>query len=301
VSVALAVQCLPPALLAEVRAACRALGLPTEDWKGGIPRTPPLVVVTALDAGERRLPDDLCALMEASPGVRAVVCANEPLVKPRVSLGNGRVVLLAPPVDRVRLIAVIRNTIGADAPASPGAGTGSRFEVLRRQYWVAWARGTDARAITLDEHAGMTVAVGAPEAAATFTAAIADEASDAERGAAVARELGEQSAAVHLLEDGAEWVIYWPRRDCPLWICSHQRLPTRWDAAAACAASGRPFMRIPAFPGDQVVGGWLDKGTTEAFGPLANVMLEGGPETLAAMATITEHGRSLAGLVVELR
>ena len=75
-TVALAVRKLAPTLLAEARAACSALGLVVEDWVGGIPRNVPQIVITSIDSGDRYLPEEICALLEASPGVRAVICAT---------------------------------------------------------------------------------------------------------------------------------------------------------------------------------------------------------------------------------
>ncbi len=302
VAVAVAVQRIPPPLLAEVRAACAALGLVVEEWAGGIPRTSPMLVITALEAGERRLPDELCQLIDASPGIRALVCASEPLVKPRISLGSGRVVLLAPPVDRVRLIAVLRATIGADE-RSPVREAGSRrFELLRRQYWVAWARGADGTTVNLNEQSGLTVAIGPSGIVGPVTRTLNENISEAKRADKLVERLGNSGAVVHLLEDAAEWLIYWPAPQCPIWISSPQRLPTRWSAAKALGAAGQNLIRVPAFPGDQIVGAWSpDAVVDDVFGPVREGLLEGGPETLANLATATDRMSSLTGVVVELR
>lgn len=301
-SVALAVRQLTPALLAEVRAACRALGMGTEEWTGGIPRHPPLLVITALEPGERRLPDELCALMEASPGMRAVVCASEPLVKPRVTLGQGRVVLLAPPIDRVRLIAILRAAIGAETrPTSSSAAT-RKFEALRRQYWVAWARGTEGPQVALDEQAGLCVALGEPGVTRALVRTMSENVDDARRSANLAERVGAAGAAIHLAEDASDWLIYWPSSDQPLWICSPQRLPPRWDAAAAFGHRGERLLRLPAFPGDQILCGWSTRPVAaETFAPLKDLMLEGAPEMFAGLSTLTDTVAGLAGAVVEVR
>jgi hypothetical protein len=131
----LAAHRLPPELLAEVRAACQALDLPTEEWTGGIPRNNPTVVVDSLSAGERRVNDELLGLLEASPGTRVLICAMEPLVKRRISLGDGRVVLLEPPTDRARLTEELRSALGREPPPTV-TSTDRRFEVLRRTHWI---------------------------------------------------------------------------------------------------------------------------------------------------------------------
>lgn len=304
-TVALAVRRIPPTLLIEVRAACKALNLRTEEWNGGIPRTPPLVVITALEPGERRLPEDLCGLLEASPGVRAFVCANEPLVKPRIALGSGRVVLLAPPIDRVRLIALLRAASGEEAGGPAPNAAARRFEALRRRYWVAWSRGESGSSVGLDERDGLLVALCPPAAMSKIVNVMNENVSDVVRSKRLVETVGIDVGIVHLIEDAAEWLIYWPRRDCPLWICSQQRLPVQWDAATAFAASGPMLMRLSAFPGDQIVGGWSPPTTAaanaELFAPLRGVMLEGGSETITALSSLTERVGSMAGMVVELR
>lgn len=300
-TVALDVQRTPPRLLAEIRAACKALNLEIEEWAGGIPRTPPQLVMTALEPGERRLPDEICQLIEASPGVRAIVCASEPLVKPRIVLNQGRVVILAPPIDRVRLIAVARSALGTDERMSPRTESALRFEILRRQYWVSWARGVESAKITLNEQTGMTVAIGAATNGNGVSRVLGEKSAEATRGTKLADRLKSEGAVVHLVEDSSEWQIYWPHAS-PIWICSPQRLPTRWEATTAISGAPSSWLKLPAFPGDQIVGLWgateLDDATLD---PIRASMLEGGPETLAALALATEQHPGLAGIVAELR
>lgn len=301
-SVALAVRQLSPALLAEVRAACRVLGMPTEEWVGGIPRHPPQLVITALEPGERRLPEELCALLDASPGLRAVVCASEPLVKPRVTLGQGRVVLLAPPLDRVRMSAILRSALGVEAPASASASAGRTFEALRRQYWVAWARGVEAPPVTRDEQSGLCLAFGEPSMSQSLVHSMTEDVDDAQRAANLTQRVGSAGAAIQLSDDAADWLFYWPRSEQPLWICSPHRLPVRWDAAAALQNRAERLLRLPAFPGDRIVCGWSTMPTApELFGPLKTMMLEGALEGFAGIVALTEAVVSLGGAVVELR
>lgn len=298
-TVALDVQRTSPKLIAEIRAACKALNLDIEEWMGGIPRTPPQLVMTALEPGERRLPDDLCQLIEASPGVRAIVFASEPLVKPRITLNQGRVVILAPPVDRVRLIAVARSALGTDERMSPRTEAAFRFEILRRQYWVSWARGAEGAKITLDEQTGMTVSIGAATTGHLVARVHGEKSAEATRGAKLADRLKTDGAVVHLVDDASEWQIYWPRAS-PIWICSPQRLPTRWEATSSIVGAPSTWLKLAAFPGDQIIGLWGEV-PEAALGPIRAGMLEGGPETLAALALVVEAYPKLAGIVVELR
>lgn len=296
-SVAIAVRRMSSALLAEVRAACNTARLATEDWEGGIPRTVPSLVVTALEPGERQLPADVVTLMATAPAIRAIVCASEPLVKPRISLAHGRVVLLGPPIDRFRLAAVIRAAIGEDLPGSASYG-GERFEVMRRLYWVAWARGRRSSRVNLDEQSGLTVSFGTPEAlvriAHLVDGGLADEAE--------LQALGGDGGFVHLADDCTQWIMYWPDLGRPLWLCSPHRLPGCWEIQHAMAASSDKLVRLTAFPGDQVMAAWAaDKLADDDFAALKHVAREGGSETIGGLATLIEAQPSLASAVVEVR
>jgi hypothetical protein len=295
-----------PTLLAEARAACASLGLATEEWGGGIPRTAPQLVLTGIDPGERRLPDDVYHLLEASPGVRAVLCVNEPLVRPRINLANGRVVLLAPPFDRVRLAGVLRSLLAVEPTTiSPDERRGQRFEALRRAYWVAWARGAGTPAIAIDEQRGLTLVLGL--AAARKADAVVQLVNaiqpDAQRSAALAELLGTDSAMIHLDEAGGDWLFYWPT-ELPLWLCSAQRIPPRqsFGAGTPFAAAGRRFARIAAFPADQLVACWSSSRLAPSiFEELGDTILEGSPQTLATLAALTLQHPIASGLIVEAR
>lgn len=296
-SVAIAVRRLSSTLLAEVRAACRTVRLAADDWEGGIPQMVPSLVVTALEPGERRLPSDVVTVMGTAPGLRAIVCASEPLVKPRISLAGGRVVLLGPPIDRFRLTAVMRAALGQDLPGLADHG-GERFEVMRRLYWVAWARGQRSSPVHLDEHSGLTVSFGTTEAITRIARLVeGDLADDAELEA-----LGADGGFVHLADDCTQWILYWPDLDRPLWLCSPHRLPGCWEIHHAMAASPDKLVRLTAFPGDQVMAAWAtDKLAGDDFAALKHVALEGGSETIGGLATLVEAQPSLASAVVEVR
>jgi hypothetical protein len=298
----LAAHRLPPDILADVRAACQVLDLQTEEWSGGIPRNHPAVVVDSLNAGERRVNDELLGLLEASPGTRVLICANEPLVKRRIPLADGRVVLLAPPNDRARLLEALRSAIGREPPPVVQASADRRFEVLRRTHWIAWLRGASAPSIALDEQQGATVVIGKHTANTTAVARVMwDENTDARREAALSDLVGLDTAAIHLGEEAAEWLIYWPQPDRPLWICSPHRVPAVWDASSSFA-NGRRLIRLPAFPGDQVIGGWsASPPPPNMFASLERVVGEGGCETMIALTSIAHRTPILGGVVVEVR
>jgi hypothetical protein len=288
-----------PTLLIEARAACGSLGLATEEWGGGIPRTPPRIVIAAVDPGERRIPEAVCGLLEASPGVRAILCINEPLVRPRVVLGDGRVILLGPPLDRIRLAGVLRAAVGEDVPPFAAA---TRFEALRRTYWVASIRGTASPALAIDEQCGVTVAIGpelALDAAARTICAARD---DASHEADLAELVGSEGAVLHLTEEAGDWLIYWPRPEHPLWLCSHHRIPRCWSLAGAFAGASRKLVRIAASPGDQLVAGWAPAALPpDVFASVIEVVLEGGAVTFAAVTALVSRFATLGGVVIEAR
>lgn len=307
--VLLAVHRLPAALLAGARAACAELGLAVEEWSGGIPRRPPIALVDAVEPGARRLPPDLLGLFEATPGLRAVLCAEEPLVKPHVSLAEGRVTLLAPPVDHRRLVATLRAVLWR-TPAAPSTAAGAvagaprRFEALRRAHWLAWSGGEAAPALALDEDHGATLVIGpgAARAAALAGAIATDDADDLRCEARLAAAAGDDTAVVHLAEHAAEWRVYWPAGDRPLWFCSPHRLPPRWDASAAILDGGRRWLRWSAYPGDLLVAGWAAAALPDdAFAPLLEVVDAGGVDTLAGLAGVAARHPGLGAVVVEVR
>lgn len=300
-TVLLAVHRLQPAALTEAREACKELGLDVADWVHGIPRVTPRVMICGLDHGERRIPEDVLALLEATPTLALVLCAKEPLVKPRVVLYDGRVTVLSPPVDRTEVMSVLRAAILPPPPPQIVEGYGERrFEALRRTHWVAWSRGRTAPAISLHEQRGVTVVMGdgtydRPAIADAMTSTQTDADREASLGV-----LAGTSAVAHLTQDANEWVVYWPQAQCPLWIYSPNRLPSRWDAARSLASTGgKRLLRLSAFPGDQLVAAWLPSDANAIT--IDEALVERGPETLVGLDAIASREDRLTGLVMEVR
>jgi hypothetical protein len=290
----------------DAREACRALALEPVDWVLGVPRAVPVAVICGLDRGARRIPEDVLVLLEATPALRLVLCAQEPLIKPRVVIGDGRVCVLGPPIERGHIVAALRAVVARPPPPPTGAPHDRRFEVLRRSHWLAWARGRSGPAVSLHEQQGTTVVIGGPGHDPVATAdAIAPDRSDADREAALAGLAGAVGVA-HLTHDADAWVIYWPFDRCPLWICSPNRLPARWNAARAIAAlgghRGPKLVRLPAFPHDQLVAGWSEAASAHAaLAPIEHAMLEGGSETILGLDDLVGRDDQLTGLVMEVR
>jgi hypothetical protein len=302
--VLLAVHKLPATALIEVREACKTLGLATADWNGGTLRAAPFAVIGGLDPGMRRIPDDLVALLEATPGLPLVLCAQEPLIKPMVMLDEGRICVLAPPINRAHVVAALRAAMQPPAvPALLDGQSGRRFEALRRSHWVAWTRGRSGPAISLHEQRGATIVVGG---GTCDRAAIADVMvsahGDTDRESALSDLAGAVGVA-HLTYDAREWVMYWPVERCPLWLYSPDRVPTRWNAARSIAeVADRRLLRLPAFPSDQLVAVWSESPIArDALASVHQLSAEGGSQTLLGLDDVAGQHGHVTGLVMEVR
>jgi hypothetical protein len=302
-TVLVAIHKLPASVLTEAREACRTLGLATADWTGGTPRGAPYAVISGLDHGVRRIPEDLMALLDARPGLPVLLCAQEPLVKPRVVVGDGRVAVLAPPIGRTDIIAALRAALEPAPPMPLEGQSNRRFEVLRRSHWIAWTRGRLGPAISLHEQRGATVILGG---SAQDHAAIADlmtsSQSDDDRESALSVIAGKACVA-HLTHDANEWMLYWPREHSPLWLYSPNRVPMRWNAARGIAAvADRRLLRLPAFPADQLVAAWSEPAITDdAFARVHQLAAEGGSQTIVALDELASRDAQVTGLVMEVR
>jgi hypothetical protein len=302
VTVLLATHRLPPTVLLLAREACKALELTMTDWVSGLPRGAPRAVVAALDRGARRIPDDVMGLLEAIPTLRLVLCAQEPLVKPRVVLGDGRVCVLCPPLERAQLVTALREAVLPPLPPRRDTQQSRRFEVLRRSHWIAWTRGRTGPAIALHEAGGATVVIGgAARDPSTVAGVMTSTQSDADREAALGLLAG-ASGVAHLNQDATEWMMYWPLDRCPLWIYSPNRLPACWNAARGITAvTRRRLLRLPAFPTDQLVAAWSDASPETELAPIHQMLPGGGPETLAGLDELAGRNDHVTGLVMEVR
>jgi hypothetical protein len=301
-TVLVAVHKLPARVLTEAREACRTLGLATADWTGGTPRGAPYAVISGLDHGVRRIPDDLMVLLEARPGLPVLLCAEEPLVKPRVVVGDGRVSILAPPIGRTDIIAALRAAL-QPAPAQPVESANRRFEVLRRSHWIAWTRGRVGPAISLHEQRGTTVVIGgSPDDHAATAELMTSTQTDGDRESALSIIAGKACVA-HLTHDANEWVLYWPCEHGALWLYSPNRVPTRWNAARGIAAvANRHLLRLPAFPADQLVVARSEPVIAdEELAAVHQLAAEGGSQTIGALDDLASRDAQITGLVMEVR
>jgi hypothetical protein len=310
------------ATLATVGEACARLGAGVHVWSG--PRAPeppgaPALIVAALDAGARQLPDELVELADRRfPGTELLLLCNEPLVRPTLTLQHGRLTLMAPPAtvertaSRIRLLLTLDDVAPHAAP-EPGAVRGR--ELRRAGWWAAdlAAAGRDGDAAPVRPwigcDRGLTTLLadgGLPDGAAEEAAALLGQhgGDDDERRAGLARLLGDRAGVVHLSADGPSWLVYWPCARRPLWLFSTQRLP-RWSDLGRHGDAG--LWRIPAVAGDVIAGlssaeGFADGGAALPATEVSAAMLDGGPALLALFeARLAAAPRPFSCVLAEVR
>jgi len=242
------------ALRDDVAAACRALSIQTVSLRAGaLGDTCPRLIVSTLRAGERAIPrDTLDVSDEAGEGAGVLLVAEERLVRPTVTLQGGRVTLLVGPASPERLRGVLRML--AKPPAVP-----ARNETLTASAWVASS--LEPRALVVDDAVVAAVVVlEALEARKPLdpqTVADARDALSAPGGESRVAEVGrtlEGRAGLFLYRAAArELVVFWPRPDRAVWVCSPVRLPGTADLATAAAGSPDHVVRLAAASGDVAV------------------------------------------------
>jgi hypothetical protein len=347
-AVIIATRGLEQGLASDAREACTRAGAVAVAWSGqtAVPALPagvadePLAVLAALAPGERNIPDELVRLCtQERPGASLLLLSRESLVRPSVSLQNGRVTLIEPPFSVRRIASRLRVLL---APPGAERGEQERISVVGQvadglvtlhqhqqpSYWVGALALANARSegrpvyppALLEEGRGLVVLVpltgGAAADAArnqqvTAAADIVFSGGDAEAAAARLRALlGDGAGLVHVSARGDEWWCHWPASAGRLWLFSPQRLPPCWDLGAAAGAHG---VRLPASAGDAVL--ILPPGSAEgvtgaaqpgqagaAPGDLVEAAIDGGPALLDAVeARWRERVDPACALVVEVR
>jgi hypothetical protein len=277
--------------LSEAQEACLRAGALAIPWDGEapLPELPPgiapqpLAVLGALAAGERQIPEDLLRLCTRErPEASLLLLCRESLVRPMVSLQNGRVNLIEPPFSVRRIASRLRLML-----APPGAERGeeertsligeaaSALQTVHQHqqsaYWVGALTRQGPQAIgqalhppaLLEEGRGLTVLVPAPGPPpspeqvgerCTEAADIVLQGGDAETiGTQLGDALGESAGLLFLSARGDEWLVYWPALPGRLWLFSTQRLPPWWDLGLTAATSSGRCLRLPACSGDVVI------------------------------------------------
>jgi hypothetical protein len=278
--------------LSEAREACERAGALAIPWDGQapLPELPqaaagqPLAVLGALASGERQIPEDLLRLCTRErPGASLLLLCRESLVRPTVSLQNGRVTLIEPPFSVRRIASRLRLML---APPGAERGEEERTSLIgeaasalvtvhqhqQAAYWVgALAReGPQPESsgplppALLEEGRGLTVLVPAPGAPSppplqvgercTRAADIVLGGGDAETlGGRLREALGDSAGLLFLSARGDEWLVYWPAVAWRVWLYSTQRLPSWWDLGSTAAGGGARCLRLSACSGDVVL------------------------------------------------
>jgi hypothetical protein len=277
--------------LTDAQEACQRAGAVPIPWDGvgPLPELPqgiapePLAVLGALASGERQIPEDLLRLCTRDrPGASLLLLCRESLVRPMVTLQNGRVTLIEPPFSVRRIASRLRLLL-----APPGAERGeeertsligeaaSALQTVHQHqqsaYWVgavtrqgplAEAAGPQPPAL-LEEGKGLTVLVPAGVAPpspqevgerCTQAADIVLSGGDPEAlGTRLHEALGDNAGLLFLSARGDEWVVYWPGLSGRLWLYSSQRLPAWWDLGLTAAEGTARCLRLPASSGDVAI------------------------------------------------
>ncbi len=260
-------------LLRDVQDACSKARARYVPWTGevGLPtlRKTPSVLVTGLRVGERRIPDDVLDLAtNAYPDLSLLVLCREPLLRPTMSLNNGRITLVSPPLTSPRVASALRSLLSdrsvgyASTDTAPGL-VGGRAPVAVRRYrradcWVGAlasgvAEGAPSR-LPLVRHTrtdGLTVLLPRPgvtaepmlEAVAT---SLRHDKNEVDRTRLLEEILGDCVAAIHLNASADEWTVYWPHVDWPLVLASPLRLPNVWNMSRTIERSGKTCLRVHA-------------------------------------------------------
>jgi hypothetical protein len=296
-------------------------------------REAPLLLVAGLPRGKREIAPDLMDVCTRTyPGLPVLLLCEDQLVQPTVTLKDGRIVMVGPPLtrqrieSRLRLMREERHLRAHEGPASvtsipDGEQAVWSRERTRADAWLAWLACRSSLAPAGETHKLPLVAQGARSITCVLpcspvrvpgeaelqlaVAALAGDKSVGERRLRLEVALGQETGVVHLDTRAEEWTLYWPRRDYPLWLHSNERLPEWSDLAALTPRS--PMHVYRAFAGDLVVGltrpppGWDPTAERDAA-ELARVMGEGGPALLAHLEErLNDAPIAFAGVLLEAR
>jgi hypothetical protein len=259
----------------ELYAVCRSLALEAVEHGAAT------VIAGCLPAGARTIPSDLVATFDRMTGSPTLVLlAEEPLVRPVVTLQEGRVVIVASSASSTHLRSVLRMV-------APEEDSGS----LWRSQLTAFAWTAHARPARCANEGGGVFAIVPFRSDFEFDLPDFDFAptSSVEKGViALANQLDRDAGVVCLAPATSEWIVYWPRVDRQAWLHSSVRLPHITDLRSHASRAPGNVMRFPAHPGDVAL--LLSHPVTD---DITSTLGEGGPSAVDRI----EAG----GLVVEVR
>jgi hypothetical protein len=262
-----------PELLPDVQDACIKAHARYVPWSGELGlrdlRKTPAVLVTGLRVGERRIPEDVLDLATNSyPDLALLVLCRETLLRPTMSLNNGRVTLVSPPLTSPRVASVLRSLlsdrhVGYASTDTATGHLGPRSPVnvrryRRADYWVGVlssgrVEGTAAKLplVRQTKTDGLTIVLPRPGAIPelhmnAITAGFKRDRNGADRAASLEQALGEHGAALHLAPGADEWTVYWPHKHWPLFLSSPLRLPNVWNMCRSMERVGKNLLRFQA-------------------------------------------------------
>ncbi|HVR61306.1 MAG TPA: hypothetical protein VMU50_05370 [Polyangia bacterium] len=279
-TVVVAPRLMDPMLLQMTREACALAGADCHDWAAPA-RLDALtgsaaLALGVLPAGARRIPGDLAAVVtEQLPGLPLLLVAEEPLVRPVISMQDGRVTLLEAPSSAARLASCLRALL-AEATPSPadqsgwwravdpgavavaGAATAtSPTTVARREYrkgrcWI----GVLERGGAGERRAADPAAEPGPAAWLRTSAAVAAVITTSP--GAPPPEADDQAGAPLMIQldvsaERSDWILRPPRAGGALVLFSAQRFPAFSDLGRPSASNDNGVRRLAAAAGDIVV------------------------------------------------
>ena len=279
----------------EVREACAELGVTLDEWSGGLVAKPVNVVVSGLEAGVRKIPDDLQVLTDSCPGSRLLLCTQEALIKPRVLLADGRVMLLAPPIERSNVSAALSTLLRSERRREHHSteGGAGRVQLVRRTHWLGWLRGSSGPPLVLHEDGGTAIVVGAsatdPE---LLLGADAAERADTEVSAGAGIfQLGVEAGA---------WALRWGAKSGHVVLHSPDRLPRTWIPDPVELPSVHN-VRIAAFPRDQLILVWSSAAQPPEMADVLDCIRDDATQTFARGSDLIERSPHLTLGVLEVR
>jgi len=309
-------------LLPDVQDACVKAHVRYVPWSGEVGmrelRKTPAVLVTGLRVGERRIPEDVLDLATNSyPDLSLLVLCREPLLRPTMSLNNGRVTLVSPPLTSPRVASVLRSLLSdrhlgyASTDTATGhLGPKSPVNVRRYRrahYWAGviasgGAEGVVAKLplVRQTKTEGLTVVLPRPGSAPdlqinAIAAGFTRDRSGADRATSLEQALGEHGAALHLSPGADEWTLYWPHKSWPLLLSSPLRLPNAWNLCKSMEQTSKTLYRFHASHCDMIAA--LTSFPAAPTAPTAGDASDAGANAFSAAALMPALGEGGAALL----
>jgi len=284
------------------------------------------LLVSVLAPGERRLPADAVVAMTEDPGLRLLLLCTDELIRPSVTIADGRVVLLGPPLTEQRIAARLRIQLAelrGGVARAPALSLDGRVRVASAEgsspqaYFAlvgACAREDSPDALLpvaqpLPAGLAFTLQTGAGLDAsrrARLAELLGRDEANEQKGRALLELVGLEAAVVHL-SPSRDWLVHWPNPAAGLFLTAPLRLPPAWRLGAGRATC---LVQHAAASGDVLLavwgGGWTlrpDATMKEDLAELAEAATAGGPRVLDALVERLKGAsmESASALVLEVR